>query len=155
MARAASWPDSALLALAGAGAMAAAGRSATTAEPVGSTVAFYGEHQAGITTAAQDRLHFASFDEGLAALRGVLRAGWRTHTRPIADAAQQPLRVLRGADADPPGLAVGVVAQGVDVAADVEEAVADAPLAQHGDGAGQVAQLVPAPVQRAAFAEVA
>ncbi|MFZ0531099.1 MAG: iron uptake transporter deferrochelatase/peroxidase subunit, partial [Propionicimonas sp.] len=30
--------------------------------PGGSTVAFHGEHQAGITTAAQDRLHFAAFD---------------------------------------------------------------------------------------------
>ena len=26
------------------------------------TVAFYGEHQAGIDTPAQDRLHFAAFD---------------------------------------------------------------------------------------------
>jgi deferrochelatase/peroxidase EfeB len=42
------------------------------------TVAFHGEHQAGITTAAQDRLHFAAFDlePGItrADLRDLLRA---------------------------------------------------------------------------------
>jgi deferrochelatase/peroxidase EfeB len=41
------------------------------------SVAFYGEHQAGIDTPAQDRLHFAAFDlvsESRAELREVLRA---------------------------------------------------------------------------------
>jgi deferrochelatase/peroxidase EfeB len=41
------------------------------------TVPFYGEHQAGIGTAAQDRLHFAAFDllsEDPAELRELLRA---------------------------------------------------------------------------------
>jgi deferrochelatase/peroxidase EfeB len=45
------------------------------AEGTGS-VAFYGEHQAGIDTPAQDRLHFAAFDlltEDPGALRGLLR----------------------------------------------------------------------------------
>jgi deferrochelatase/peroxidase EfeB len=40
-------------------------------------VPFYGEHQAGIATAAQDRLHFASFDllsEDPAELRDLMRA---------------------------------------------------------------------------------
>lgn len=33
-----------------------------TPEPAGGNVGFYGEHQAGIRTAAQDRLHFAALD---------------------------------------------------------------------------------------------
>ncbi|MEI2701609.1 MAG: iron uptake transporter deferrochelatase/peroxidase subunit [Baekduia sp.] len=33
-----------------------------TPEPAGGNVGFYGEHQAGIGTAAQDRLHFAALD---------------------------------------------------------------------------------------------
>ena len=40
-------------------------------------VPFYGEHQAGIATAAQDRLHFAAFDllsEDPAELRELMRA---------------------------------------------------------------------------------
>ncbi len=54
----------AAVALAGAGAMAATGRAqaAADAEPHWHTVDFHGERQAGITTAAQDRLHFAAFD---------------------------------------------------------------------------------------------
>jgi deferrochelatase/peroxidase EfeB len=60
-----------LLASAGAGGLAAAaggfavGReTAPDAGPdaAGQTVPFHGEHQAGIATAAQDRLHFAAFD---------------------------------------------------------------------------------------------
>lgn len=42
--------------------MAATGRAETAEAPAWSTVAFHGEKQAGITTAAQDRLHFAAFD---------------------------------------------------------------------------------------------
>jgi deferrochelatase/peroxidase EfeB len=76
-----------LLASAGAGGLAAAagggfalGReTAHDGAPDASaqTVPFHGEHQAGIATAAQDRLHFAAFDveDGLAAgdLRALLR----------------------------------------------------------------------------------
>jgi deferrochelatase/peroxidase EfeB len=60
-----------LLASAGAGAAGVglagggylAGReSAEAAEPLSGAVPFYGEHQAGIVTPAQDRLHFAAFD---------------------------------------------------------------------------------------------
>jgi deferrochelatase/peroxidase EfeB len=63
-----------LLALIGAGAALGAGGasavavagdgpgSARAAAPVPDTVAFHGEHQAGIVTPAQDRLHFAAFD---------------------------------------------------------------------------------------------
>ena len=52
----------AAVAIAGAATMAAAGRSQASAGPAWSTVAFHGAKQAGITTAAQDRLHFAAFD---------------------------------------------------------------------------------------------
>ncbi len=61
-----------LLGLAGAGVVGAGvgfgvDRLAVAQQPTGQSGAsavypFYGEHQSGITTAAQDRLHFASFD---------------------------------------------------------------------------------------------
>jgi len=58
------------------------------------SVPFYGEHQAGIDTAAQDRLHFAAFDlvgEDRAELRELLRewslaAAEMTAGEPIGDA---------------------------------------------------------------------
>jgi len=88
-----------LLASAGAGGLAAAaggggfalGRE--TASDDGSdagaqTVPFHGEHQAGIATAAQDRLHFAAFDveDGLRAadLRDLLREWSRAAERMTA-----------------------------------------------------------------------
>ncbi len=54
-------------AAAGVGAGVAAGRaapeaSAGPADPAALAYPFYGDHQAGITTPAQDRLHFAAFD---------------------------------------------------------------------------------------------
>lgn len=53
--------------MAAAGVGVAAGRASTSAGPAvvaasTTTVAFRAEHQAGITTPAQDRLHFAAFD---------------------------------------------------------------------------------------------
>ncbi|RKS80456.1 deferrochelatase/peroxidase EfeB [Motilibacter peucedani] len=41
---------------------AAVARATETGDDDSGTVAFHGEHQAGITTPAQDRLHFAAFD---------------------------------------------------------------------------------------------
>ncbi|NUR70762.1 MAG: deferrochelatase/peroxidase EfeB [Hamadaea sp.] len=38
------------------------GESATAADTAADGIAFYGEHQAGIVTPAQDRLHFVAFD---------------------------------------------------------------------------------------------
>ena len=54
-------------AAAGVGAGVAAGRAApdaeaTTTDPAALAYPFHGDHQAGITTPAQDRLHFAAFD---------------------------------------------------------------------------------------------
>jgi deferrochelatase/peroxidase EfeB len=75
-----------LLASAGVGAAAVsvggggflAGRESAEADEGGTgTVPFYGDHQAGIATAAQDRLHFAAFDllsEDPAELRELMRA---------------------------------------------------------------------------------
>jgi deferrochelatase/peroxidase EfeB len=74
-----------LLASAGAGAAGLglasggylAGQSSAEAEASGDgTVPFYGEHQAGIATPTQDRLHFAAFDletESRDELRGLMR----------------------------------------------------------------------------------
>ena len=48
------------------------------------SVDFYGEHQAGIATAAQDRLHFAAFDlltEDPAELRELMREWTRGRSR--------------------------------------------------------------------------
>lgn len=62
------WGAGGTLAVAGAGVGGfAAGRSgadaAGAAQPApGASYAFYGAHQAGIATPAQDRLHFAAFD---------------------------------------------------------------------------------------------
>jgi deferrochelatase/peroxidase EfeB len=63
------------------------------------SVAFYGEHQAGIDTPAQDRLHFAAFDlvtESRSELRELLRewskaAAEMTAGDPIGDANSVPL----------------------------------------------------------------
>ena len=54
------------------------GQETADGEPGDGTgsVPFYGEHQAGIATPAQDRLHFAAFDlvdESRAELRELLR----------------------------------------------------------------------------------
>jgi deferrochelatase/peroxidase EfeB len=46
----------------GAGGAVAAGSALSSAGGRSGTFPFYGEHQAGITTPAQDRLHFAAFD---------------------------------------------------------------------------------------------
>jgi deferrochelatase/peroxidase EfeB len=63
------------------------GRESAEASSAGTgTVPYYGEHQAGIATAAQDRLHFAAFDllsEDPAELRELMRE-W---TRAAAEAS--------------------------------------------------------------------
>jgi deferrochelatase/peroxidase EfeB len=46
----------------GAGIRGSAGTPPSTVDAAASTVDFYGEHQAGIITPAQDRLHFVAFD---------------------------------------------------------------------------------------------
>src|SRR5664279_274425 len=50
------------LGVGGAFAVGSGGGSASTSNDVASTYPFFGEHQSGIITPAQDRLHFAAFD---------------------------------------------------------------------------------------------
>jgi deferrochelatase/peroxidase EfeB len=99
-----------LLASLGAGGVAVAaggggyalGRNEGASEPdaAAQTVPFFGDHQAGIVTPAQDRLHFAAFDveEGLRAadLRDLLRASSgaaerMTTGRPVGDVNREAL----------------------------------------------------------------
>jgi deferrochelatase/peroxidase EfeB len=86
------------LALAGAGAMAASASPSTG--PAWHTVPFHGERQAGITTAAQDRLHFATFDLVPSATRDDLVSLLRDWT-----AAAE--RMTRGLGAGPSGPLTG------------------------------------------------
>jgi deferrochelatase/peroxidase EfeB len=100
----------ALLTSAGAGGLAAAAgagfavgrdeRSDDGPDAAQQTVPFHGVHQAGIATAAQDRLHFAAFDveDGLRAddLRDLLRtwsgaAARMTTGRPVGEGGDEPL----------------------------------------------------------------
>nr|WP_256387989.1 iron uptake transporter deferrochelatase/peroxidase subunit [Pseudonocardia sp. N23] len=53
---------------------ASGGAGSADAPGAGQAVAFFGDHQAGIATPAQDRLHFAVFDLGAAATRAELVA---------------------------------------------------------------------------------
>ena len=82
------------------GASALAGRAAASGEAAGAAasdaVAFYGTHQAGITTAAQDRAHFAVFDLDPRATRDTLIGLLRDWT----DAAA---RLTQGLGAGPVG----------------------------------------------------
>src|ERR687887_392180 len=107
-------PRRRLLASAGAGGLAAAaggggfalGREAAPEagpDDASQIVAFHGEHQAGIATPAQDRLHFAAFDieEGLRArdLRDLLREWSRGAERMTAG---QPVGEDDGGQLAPP-----------------------------------------------------
>jgi deferrochelatase/peroxidase EfeB len=86
----------AAVALAGAGAMAATGAAAQPTASGGSTVDFHGDIQAGITTAAQDRLHFAAFDVLPSATRADLVELLRDWTAAAA-------RMTAGSGAGPSG----------------------------------------------------
>ncbi len=74
------------------------GREAAEADQGTKTVPFYGPHQAGIATPAQDRLHFAAFDltvDGRRQLRDLLRE-WS------AGAARMTAGQMVGPDNDEP-----------------------------------------------------
>src|SRR3954468_16310834 len=53
----------------GGGAVAAVGLTQPNGVGVSTVYPFFGEHQAGITTPAQDRLHFAAYDMAAGATR--------------------------------------------------------------------------------------
>jgi deferrochelatase/peroxidase EfeB len=122
-----------LLGLAGAGAAGIAlgggvGAAATAAaigggraSEAGAHYPFYGAHQAGITTPAQDRLHFAAFDMASGATRDDLRsllADWTiaaarmTQGQPVGDGAvgSDPL-----APPDDTGEALGLPPSGLTI----------------------------------------
>jgi len=75
-------------------------RSAEPPSAVRSQYPFHGDHQAGIVTPAQDRLHFAAFDLGPAATRAELTGLLRDWT----DAAA---RMTQGLGAGPSGATSG------------------------------------------------
>jgi len=62
----------AAVAVGAAGAMAWDGRQDSSAPPAWHTVPYHGQHQAGIVTSAQDRMHFAAFDLNASATRADL-----------------------------------------------------------------------------------
>jgi deferrochelatase/peroxidase EfeB len=79
--------------------------SSSASEPASYTgrVAYDGEHQAGITTPAQDRLHFAAFDVMPDATREDLRAmldAWTVAARRLT--AGEPAEPAAGTPAAPP-----------------------------------------------------
>jgi deferrochelatase/peroxidase EfeB len=73
---------------------------APSAEPAAAAVSFYGEHQAGIVTPAQDRLHFVSFD--------VLTHNRAELVELLKDWAAATARMTQGRDAGPVGAVNGV-----------------------------------------------
>jgi len=104
----------------------AAGR-ATAAEPAGTSgaagpsYAFRGEHQAGITTPAQDRLHFAAFDvttRSRAQLVALLKAWTEAADRMTRGLPAGEVGPVEGAVDMPPddtGEAIGLPASGLTI----------------------------------------
>ncbi|MEU4422461.1 iron uptake transporter deferrochelatase/peroxidase subunit [Actinoplanes sp. NPDC024001] len=96
------------LALAGAGAAGVAGTAALVArrapsaepDPVTGAVAFTGEHQAGIVTPAQDRLHFVAFD--------VITKDRDRLVRLLKEWTAAAARMTRGHDAGEIGAVAGI-----------------------------------------------
>jgi deferrochelatase/peroxidase EfeB len=108
-----------LLASAGAGAAGIglagggylAGRESAEGAELGGTVPFYGEHQAGIDTPAQDRLHFASFDlqtEDRSELRELMREWSRAAAEMTAGALVGDVNDLQVAPPEDTGETVGL-----------------------------------------------
>jgi len=102
-------------ALGTAGAMSLAGRDSRSEGPAWHTVPYQGEHQAGIVTAAQDRMHFAAFDLNASATRADLIALLKDWTAAAARMTQGggagPLGPLTGSYDAPPddtGEAIGL-----------------------------------------------
>ncbi|HEX3172880.1 MAG TPA: Dyp-type peroxidase [Solirubrobacterales bacterium] len=89
------------------------GRESAEASADGSgSVPFYGEHQAGIDTAAQDRLHFAAFDlvtERRSELRELLREWSRAAAEMTAGQTVGAVNGLQPAPPDDTGETVGLL----------------------------------------------
>src|SRR2546423_14440754 len=91
----------------------------TPGSNAGDAVPFYGEHQAGISTPAQDRLHFVTFDvttDSRADLVDLLREWTRAATRMAAGHDAGPVGAVAGLPDAPPddtGEAMGLPASGL------------------------------------------
>jgi deferrochelatase/peroxidase EfeB len=105
------------LAAGGVGGAAIRGTGASSEAPAGSAteaVEFLGEHQAGIVTPAQDRLHFVSFDvttSDRGQLVRMLRAWTVAAHRMVAGRDAGPIGAVNGPPAAPPddtGEAIGL-----------------------------------------------
>ena len=89
-------------------------RADPSASPAAATYAFHGEHQAGIVTPAQDRLHFAAFDvttRSRAALVSLLEAWTTAAERMTQGLPAGPVGPTEGAPLAPPddtGEAIGL-----------------------------------------------
>jgi len=136
---------------AGAGIAAAVG-GAATGGPSTTTYAFYGEHQSGLLTPVQDRLHFAAYDLAADATRedliGLLRdwtaaAAEMTAGRPIGEGALGALN----RPPDDTGEALDLPASGLTITIGFGPSLFD--HAEHGDRFGirsrQPALLEPLP----------
>ena len=97
--------------LAGAAGYLVGSEAASASDGTGS-VPFYGEHQAGIATTAQDRLHFAAFDlvsEDRAELRELLREWSRAAAEMTAGDMVGDANDLQPAPPDDTGETVGLL----------------------------------------------
>ncbi len=110
------------LAAGSAGAAFAVGRMTADPEPPtrpGASYEFYGEHQSGITTPAQDRLHFAAFDvitDSREELVALLQAWTAASERLMRGEGAGPVGPTEGAYDEPPddtGEAIGLPASGL------------------------------------------
>ncbi|NYD65533.1 iron uptake transporter deferrochelatase/peroxidase subunit [Agromyces atrinae] len=110
----------ALGAAGGAGVTAAVAAQATT--PASRVYPFFGAHQAGITTPAQDRLHFAAFDVGERTTREELRellVEWSAAAAQLTQGLEiGETGAVGGSDLAPPedtGEALGLPASGLTI----------------------------------------
>ena len=85
----------AVVGAAGAGALAGRASAAQPANHLNTAVAFRGEHQAGIVTEAQDRMHFATFDVTTNSRDDVIKM--------LADWTEMAERMTQGKEAFPNG----------------------------------------------------
>jgi deferrochelatase/peroxidase EfeB len=115
----------------------------------GQTVPFHGEHQAGIATAAQDRLHFAAFDieDGLQArdLRELLREWSRAAERMTAG---RPVGENDGGQLAPPtdtGEALGLTPARLTVTFGLGPSIFDERFGLAGSRPGPLRDLPPLP----------
>ena len=103
------------------GALYGDAHAATGDPPAVTTYPFRGEHQAGIVTPAQDRLHFAAFDvttRSRAALIGLLKAWTTAAERMTQGLPAGPVGPTEGAPLVPPddtGEAIGLPPGGLTI----------------------------------------